>query len=627
MGVGDRAGARGVGAALLMALCVGCGTSSAPLSSTSSSGTTSTTTASSGTGTSGTSSSGSSTTGSSTGGTTASTTGSATGGFTALHCPDGGFAGLSLTHGEQDDLAESCIVVGDLAIGGSSALNVGPNIVLTVVGNVYLSGTAIFTIDGGVLGLANQEAFERNIIAVDDATFAITAGIIVTNPLGTDNLTSVYSAAGHAQMLLDNAFLSFEHNWLLADLFEDASLTSSNSNVPNEIYLGDRSTVAISGPASRHGLWLRLTSGTSGTLDLPNASTDFTWSAGSATGLDVGWNLTVNDAQPGLAIESHAGSSWTVVGADAGVKDATIGLFLDPPVSPATPVTLSQLPLGIAGADTPFAMSFPWSSTPQLTLQNVNLGPLAWQIYVGSLLDGGPVPVNVQISDSAINEVGVTAGQVDLLGCNLQLAVLAALNSGAVIHAQGDDIWSQSLLARNGGVILLDDSNIHGSLFEASTGGQIEAMNNCVFWADGNTPSCDLTATFTHMALNNGRPLCSPFSNPMQLSRFHVVDPSSTIDVMGPANQACLAVDAGSYTPAIQVEQDQNPVVASGAIGSVSCTNTTTSVTTTASFSDYPFQLYRDSVTVILADAGYDCTVTAGTMTKQFAITAPSCVY
>jgi hypothetical protein len=609
-----------------LGLCVGCGTSSALLSSTSSSGTTGTTTASSGTGTSGT-------TGFSTGGasgsSTGTSTGSTTGGFTALHCPDGGFAGLSLTHGEQDDLVESCVVVGDLAIGGSSALNVGPNIVLTVEGNVVLSGTAIFSIDGGVLGLANQEDFERNIIAVDDATFAITAGIIVTNPLGTDNLTSVYSAAGHAQMLLDNAFLSFEHNWLLADLFENASLTSSNSNVPNEIYLGDQSTVAISGPASRHGLWLRLTSGTSGTLQLPNVSTAFTWSAGSATGLDVGWNLTVNDAQPGIDIESHAGSSWTVVGADAGVKDATIGLFLDPPVSPSAAVTLSELPIGIAGADAPFAMSFPWSSTPQLTLQNVNLGPLAWQIYVGSLLDGGPVPVNVQISDSAVNEVGVTAGHVDLLDCNLQLAVLAALNSGAVIHAQGDDIWCQSLLARNGGAILVDGSNIHGSLFEASTGGQIEVMNNCVFWADGNTPSCDLVASFVHMVQNDGRPLCSPFSNPMQLSTFHVVDQSSAIDIMGPANQACLAVDAGSYTPAIQIEQDQNPVIASGATGTISCTNTTTSVTTTSSFSGYPFQLHRDSATggLILADAGYDCTVTAGAMTTQFAITAPSCVY
>jgi hypothetical protein len=113
----------------------------------------------------------------------------------------------------------------------------------------------------------------------------------------------------------------------------------------------------------------------------------------------------------------------------------------------------------------------------------------------------------------------------------------------------------------------------------------------------------------------------------MQLSTILVVDSSSAIDVMGPANQACLAVDAGSYTPAIQIEQDQNPIVTSGATGSVSCTDTTTSVSTTSSFSGYPFQLYRDSTTIIMADAGYDCTVTTGAMMNQFAINAPSCVY
>jgi hypothetical protein len=52
-------------------------------------------------------------------------------------------------------------------------------------------------------------------------------------------------------------------------------------------------------------------------------------------------------------------------------------------------------------------------------------------------------------------------------------------------------------------------------------------------------------------------------------------------------------------------------------------------VSTTSSFSGYPFQLYRDSTTgnLILADAGYDCTITAGTTMNQFQITAPSCVY
>ena len=91
--------------------------------------------------------------------------------------------------------------------------------------------------------------------------------------------------------------------------------------------------------------------------------------------------FTVTNARPSIEIKSHAGSNWTITGANIGQKEATISLNLDPATAPTTLVTLSQLPLGIVGAGTPYSFTFPWSSQPQLTLNNVNLGPLAWQLH------------------------------------------------------------------------------------------------------------------------------------------------------------------------------------------------------------------------------------------------------
>ena len=119
----------------------------------------------------------------------------------------------------------------------------------------------------------------------------------------------------------------------------------------------------------------------------------------------------MTNAKRGLAINSHANSNWTIIGANTGQKEVTISLDLDPPTAPTSLVTLNQLPLGIVGAGTPFSLTFPWSSQPQLTLNNVNLGPLAWQIYIGS----GPGPVNARISNSAINEIGVIAGNLNVI--------------------------------------------------------------------------------------------------------------------------------------------------------------------------------------------------------------------
>ncbi len=288
----------------------------------------------------------------------------------------------------MNDLQESCTINGNLVIGGTgtnaSLLNIGQSIVLTVVGNINLSGSGALSVNGGTLALANQYNLQWNINATDNSNISMLNGIVTTNTLGTRNLTSALYANGNTNIQVINSNLDRTNNWLLAKMGGSSSFSGTNSTVPTEIYLNGRNSISVTGNQSQHGLHLGLGSGTSGTLTLPNTTTNYTWSAGSSTGLQVGWNVTVTNAQPGLSIESHANSNWTIIGANVSTKELSVSVNLDPATSPTGTVTLNQLPLGIVGAGTPFSLTFPWSSQPQLTLNNVNLGPLAWQIYIGS---------------------------------------------------------------------------------------------------------------------------------------------------------------------------------------------------------------------------------------------------
>ncbi len=437
--------------------------------------------------------------------------------LTPLQCPNGGFSGLTLRDGSLNDLQQSCTINGNLVIGGTgtsaSQLNIGSSIVLTVAGNVNLSGSGALSVNGGTLALANQFNLEYNINAADNANISMLNGNVTTNALGTHNLTSTLYATGSANLQVVNATLNSNNNWLLAKLGGSSSLTSTNSTVPNEIYVNGHNLVSITGPQTQQGLHLAFPSGTSGSLTLPNTSTNYNWSAGSSTGLNVGWNLTVTNARPGIAIESHAGSNWTITGANIGQKEATISLNLDPLTAPTSLLTLSQLPLGIVGAGTPFSLTFPWSSQPQLTLNNVNLGPLAWQIYIGS----GPAPVNAQISNSAINEIGVIAGNLSVINSTLQWGELDPIGRTSVINVQGSDIWGHNIQAGGGGAITIQNSTIHGNLF-ASSGCQagvcsVITLTNVTEAKNGTQSSC--TGDINTLIQPNGTPLCDPL-NPLQ---------------------------------------------------------------------------------------------------------------
>jgi hypothetical protein len=376
-----------------------------------------------------------------------------------------------------------------------------------------LSGSGTLSVNGGTLALANQFNLQWSINAADDANISMLNGHVSTNALATNQLTSIINASGRAHLQVLDSTLSSDHSWLLALLGDSSSLTSSNSTVPTEIYLNGANLVNISGHQTKQGVHLNFPSGTSGSLTLPDTSTFYTWSVGSSTGLQVGWNLAVTDAKPGLGIESHANSNWTITGANTGQKEVTISLHLDPPTAPTSLVSLSDLPLGIVGAGTPFSFTFPWSSQPQLTLNNVILGPLGWQIYVGS----GPAPVNAQISNSAINEIGVIAGHLDVINSTLQLAELDPVGPASVINVQGSDIWSHIIHANIGGKITIQNSTIHGNLFTSSgcKAGvcSIITLTNVTEAKNGTQSFC--SGNINDIITPNGTPLCNSL-NPLQ---------------------------------------------------------------------------------------------------------------
>ena len=181
----------------------------------------------------------------------------------------------------MSDLQQSCTINGNLVIGGTgtsaSQLNIGSSIVLTVVGNVNLSGSGALSVNGGTLALANQFNLEYNINAAGNSNISMLNGNVTTNALGTHNLTSILYATGSANFQVVNATLNSNNNWLIAKLSGSSSLTSTNSSVPTETYLNGQNSVSITGPQTQQAVHLAFGSGTSGSLTLPNTLTNYNW--------------------------------------------------------------------------------------------------------------------------------------------------------------------------------------------------------------------------------------------------------------------------------------------------------------------------------------------------------------
>jgi hypothetical protein len=412
--------------------------------------------------------------------------------------------GQPMTVSGSVTMDEDCIVGGDLTVTGSAVLHFdytgrkGGRLI--VVGNVIVQDHATLWIQGrpderAVLAVDNDFSQQHSITSTDDARIKLDYVEFRTQKSedrGKGSVSMSYEARNRSSFVVTGSMLVQEHAWLLANLHDSAKMSIADTQyVPTEVYIYDSSSVKISGTATRTGVWLDAGSA-KGTLKLPDVNSPFSWQIVGGSGLDVGWSLRVDDAQPGIGIEVKPGSALTIVGNGArapATGELKIAYFVV-----GSRETLDGLKAGLQNG----------KIGERLTLDNVQLGPIAWQIYAGDNAD-------LTIRNSTINEIGIFGrdAKVRVEHSVLQLAVLAALAPGSSLDIRDSEVWNQTVEVGDKARVSIDDSKIYGTLFHARDSGSNISIEGGKFYANpaGCTP-----ATMVNIA--TGQPKCNPFMGP-----------------------------------------------------------------------------------------------------------------
>jgi hypothetical protein len=397
-----------------------------------------------------------------------------------------------------------CTVGGDLTVTGSAVLHFdytgrkGGRLI--VGGNVIVRDDATLWIQGrpgqrAVLAIDNEFNGQRSMTSTDNATIKLDNVEFRTQKSadrGKGSVSMNYHARGRSSFEVTGSALVEGEAWLLANLHDSAKLTIADTqHVPTEIYVHDSSSAKISGTGTRTGVWLDA-GGAKGTLKLPDVKAPFSWQIGAGTGLDVRWSLQVDDAQPGMGIEVKPASALTITGRGAqapATGELKISYFVI-----GSRETLDGLEAGLQNR----------KISDRLTLKDVQLGPIAWQIYAGDNAD-------LTIKNSTINEIGIFGrnAKVRIERSVLQLAVLAALAPGSSLDIRDSDVWNQTIEVANTGKVSITDSKIHGTLFHARDSDSNISIEGGSF--EENPARCT-QATMVNIA--TGQPKCNPFRPP-----------------------------------------------------------------------------------------------------------------
>jgi len=399
---------------------------------------------------------------------------------------------------------EDCTVGGDLTVTGNAVLHfdytgrkggrlvVGGNVIVRDGATLWIQGRpderAVFAVD-------NEFSAQRSMTSTDDATIKLEYVEFRTQKSGDRGKGSVYmnyNARSRSSFEVTGSTLVEKESWLLANLHDSAKLTIADTqHVPTESYVNDSSSAKISGTRTRTGVWLDA-GGAKGTLTLPDVNGPFSWQIGAGTGLDVRWSLQVDDAQPGIGIEVKPASALTITGNGAGAPatgELKISYFVV-----GSRETLDGLKAGLQNR----------KISDRLTLKDVQLGPIAWQIYAGDNAD-------LTIKNSTINEIGIFGrdAKVRVERSVLQLAVLAALAPGSSLDIRDSEVWNQSIEVANNGRVSIADSKIHGTLFHARDSSSNISIEGGSFYEN---PARCTPATMVNIA--TGQPKCNPFRTP-----------------------------------------------------------------------------------------------------------------
>jgi len=424
------------------------------------------------------------------------------------------------------NLQENCTINGDVNLSGSATLTMTGG-ALSIAGNLALNDNAQFTVTGGNLRFPQATYSQYSVNLNGNSQLALTNSAWITNGTPQNNFSMTLQANDSSVVNFENSTLDTSSgSWLLGNFKSGSSLNVTGSqNLPTEMYPSDNARIAISSDSSFATVWLDFQPGSNATANLPAHDSDGNYNFSFGPGTGIGYSVNISASAGRLGFNSHPDSTVIVNGHGTGADDAAI-VFAYYVENSTGPVNIDGLK---AGNDITEQFT---DQGRTLQLNDVNIEPFSWQVYVNH---SNNFPVSV--TNSQVNEIGaLTGGLVDISNCILQLANTEAAGTGAIMTISGSQIWSQSVLAEDGGKISIRASQLHGNFISASGAGSSISMDDVGDERNGIRPqSC---APIDGLPPNDdGDPLCNPFNPLYQCSQ--VVPPSGGATITANPSLTC----------------------------------------------------------------------------------------
>ncbi|MDB5285042.1 MAG: hypothetical protein JWO06_4117 [Bacteroidota bacterium] len=397
-----------------------------------------------------------------------------------------------------------CIINGDLIIQDGTTLHVdltgGLADTFIVRGNILLQGNAALFInaDSGSTNaqfIVSNTSNNQRSITTQGTSRVILQYIEFRTQEGDLSSAGSYYMSYYAEdssaLSISNCRLDPQKAWLLCNLKNKSSLIAVEANrLPTEIYLQDTAQMSLQGQNTNVGVWLLFES-TTDTLNLPDQTGPYyNWQVGRGFGgvSASQWFLNVDSAKPGLGVQVQPFAKLVVNGmGQPNTGEAHVNLLFANGTD-----TLSNLKTGLQNTNV---------ARGRLILNNVNLGPIAWQLYAVS-------NETLHINNSIVNEIGVVgpSNHVTVDSSLIQLATLSGLGTtGSNLTLNNSEIWSQAIIAANTCHITLNNCKVTGSWFSTDGASDIMVNGGCFYQ---NPSGCTEN---TMVNINTGQPYCNPF--------------------------------------------------------------------------------------------------------------------
>jgi len=412
----------------------------------------------------------------------------------------------SITVATNTVITGSCIITGDLTILNGATLNVDLTGVtadtFVVRGNILLQGNAVLWVhaDSGSTGeqfiVSNSYSSQRTITTKDSSKIILEYIEFRTQEGNLSSAASIYmnyDAENSSTLFINRSWLDRQKAWLLCTMKNKSTLIGYEPNgVPTEIYLQDTAQIILHGANTDVGLWLNFESITD-TLNLPDQTLPFfNWQIGRGFGgLTTQWYLEVDTAKSGFGVQIFPSTQMVINGIGLpATGELTVALFFANSTD-----TIENLAVGLQNTTV---------ANGRVTLNNVSLHPVAWQLY--ALMNE-----NLYVKNSIVNEIGIVGPSNVIVDSSLlQLAVLTAQGiGGSTMTINNSEIWNQAIVASNNSSITLNNCNVTGSAFSTTdTLSDITVNGGCFFQ---NPSGCTQN---TMINISTGQPYCNPFIPP-----------------------------------------------------------------------------------------------------------------